>query len=89
MTMAKDGQVPGRQQHAEGQHGEKTHKAFIDGLHQREGGDEGTEGVAQEGSPFGVNPADGRHRLGEDREQHDEAEKNSELRKERGSDTAR
>jgi hypothetical protein len=78
----------GAQTHAEGQHGGKTHQAFIEGLHQRQG-DEGAEGVAQEGSPYGVNPSDGGHRLREDREQHDEAEKNSELRKERGSDPAR
>jgi hypothetical protein len=78
----------GAQPHAEGQHGDKTHQAFIDGLHKRQG-DEGAEGVAQEGSPYGVTPPDGRHRLSEDREQHDEAEKNSELRKTRGSDPAR
>ena len=87
--MANDGNQKGSQQHAEGQHGEKTHAAFIDGLHQRQGGDEGQEGVAQRGSPYGATPSDGRHRLSEDREQHDEAEKNSELRKTQGSDPAR
>jgi hypothetical protein len=86
--MAKNDGQKGPQQHAEGQHGEKTHQSFIEGLHQSQR-DEGAEGVAQEGSPYGVNPSDGRHRHSEDREQHDEAEKNSELRKERGTDPAR
>jgi hypothetical protein len=87
--MANDEHIQkGSQKHAEGQHGEKTHQAFIDGLHQRQG-DEGMEGVAQEGSPYGANPSDGRHRLTEEREQHDEAEKNSELRKIDGKDRPR
>ena len=87
--MATDEHIQkGSQKHAEGQQGEKTHQAFIDGIHQRQG-DEGSEGVAQEGSPYGANPSDGRHRLTEEREQHDEAEKNSELRKIDGKDRRR
>ena len=87
--MAKDEHIQkGKQQHAEGQHGEKTHQAFIDGLHTRQG-DEGAEGVAQVGAPYGATPTDGKHRLREEREQHDEAEKNSELQKTNGSDPAR
>jgi hypothetical protein len=78
----------GKVEKAEGAHGPKTRAAFIEGLHQRQG-DEGTEGLAQQGSPFGANPSDGKHRLVEEREQHDEAEKNSELQKTNGSDPAR
>ena len=64
----------GPQQHAEGQHGSKTHRKFIENLHRK------------------LDPADdtviasdttGRHRLFENREQHDEAELNSELNRER------
>jgi hypothetical protein len=79
----------GQQVHAEGQHGEKTRKALIDN---RTGGmtdDSATESIAERGSPYGANPSDGRHRLSEEREQHDEAEKNSELRKTKGSEPAR
>ena len=88
--MAKDGQnQKGKQEHAEGMHGDKTHQAVIENLRQRKARGEGTDDVAQEGSPYGANPVDGHHRLSEDREQHDEAEKNSELQKTRGSDPAR
>jgi hypothetical protein len=79
----------GKQLHAEGQQGEKTHQAFLEGRRRTLSDDDAGDAPAQEGSPFGANPVDGRHRLSEDREQHDEAEKNSELRKERGSDPAR
>jgi len=89
--MANDGHIQkGKQAHAEGMQGDKTRKALIENL---QGGgmadDSSTEGVAERGSPYGANPSDGRHRLSEEREQHDEAEKNSELRKTNGSDPAR
>jgi pyruvate/2-oxoglutarate dehydrogenase complex dihydrolipoamide acyltransferase (E2) component len=59
---------PGPQQHAEGQHGEKTHKALIEQLqHSAPAPDQSEE-----------QPLEGHHRLHEDRQQHDEAEKNSE-----------
>ena len=61
----------GPQRHAEGQHGEKTHRRFVDQLQEsrtRDGDDEATE-------PRDI---EGHHRLHQDREQHDEAEKNSE-----------
>lgn len=77
----RDGRQKGAQRHAEGQHGRETHTAFIEGLHGRHGGSEESEGVPQEGNqPLagGGEPVDGHHRLFEDREQHDEAEKNSE-----------
>jgi hypothetical protein len=86
--MANDGHIKGATPHAEGQQGEKTHRQFLEN---RKGlaDDSTTEGVAERGSPYGATEADGRHRLSEDREQHDEAEKNSELRKTNGSDPAR
>ena len=87
--MANDGHIKGSQQHAEGQQGEKTHKAFIDGLQGGQADASADDSAAQRGSPYGATPSDGRHRLSEDREQHDEAEKNSELRKTQGSDPAR
>jgi len=80
MAQSKDGHQKGPQQHAEGQQGDATHSAFIESLHGKHGGSEESEG-----SPQGQNDADefgrpirGHHRLDEDREQHDEAEKNSE-----------
>lgn len=75
-----EGQQKGPQDHAEGQHGGKTHDAFIDGLHGRHGGSEESEGAPQgdnDTDAYG-RPIAGHHRLHEDREQHDEAEKNSE-----------
>ncbi len=73
--MAKrKGRQAGKQQHAPGEHGDKTHTAFIEGLHGRHGGSEESEGSPQREN----RPIAGHHRLHEDREQHDEAEKNSE-----------
>jgi hypothetical protein len=81
--MAKDGHnQKGKQAHAEGQQGEKTHAAFLENIQTGGTDNSATDGTAERGSPFGANPADGRHRLSEEREQHDEAEKNSELQKE-------
>ena len=65
----RDGQQKGPQKHAEGQHGEKAHSRFIEQLHER------GRPSSQE---LGAAPLEGRHRLDEDREQHDEADKNSE-----------
>jgi hypothetical protein len=69
----------------EGRHGDKTHSAFIEGLHGRHGGSEESEGAPQDQSPDArqaqdaqQSPIAGHHRLSEDRQQHDEAEKNSE-----------
>lgn len=77
--MAKsDGHQKGPQRHAEGQHGEKTHHHFIEDLHGKHGGSLESEGAPQEKQPEAGEPLHGRHRLDEDRQQHDEAEKNSE-----------
>jgi hypothetical protein len=59
---------PGPQQHAEGMHGERTHSRFLEQLHEGSSQPKATEGTDIEG----------RHRLHQDREQHDEAEKNAE-----------
>jgi hypothetical protein len=57
---------PGPQKHAEGQHGVKTHKHFVEQL-------EATQKGPSDGPAI-----EGHHRLHQDRQQHDEAEKNSE-----------
>lgn len=62
---------PGPQQHAEGQHGEKTHRRFIEQLHESR-----TESAAADDSGNGTR--EGRRRLHQDRQQHDPAEKNAE-----------
>jgi hypothetical protein len=66
--------------HAEGQHGDKTRAKFLENLKGQPPGD--TEAAdAAEGSrdfdEYGL-PVAGRHRLSEERQQHDPAEKNSE-----------
>jgi hypothetical protein len=80
MPNPKDRDQQGAQNHAEGQHGDKTHAEFIEGLHGRHGGSEESEGAPQDQNDADVygRPVRGRHRLEEDREQHDEADKNSE-----------
>jgi hypothetical protein len=65
----RDGQQKGAQTHAEGQHGDKAHSHFIESLHDER---------APTTSELGTASVEGSHRLREDREQHDEAEKNSE-----------
>ena len=76
----RDGHQQGSQDHAEGQHGDKARSAFIEGLHGKHGGSPESEGAPQEPLAESGEPreGDGRHRLAEDRQQHDEAEKNSE-----------
>ena len=86
----RNGQQKGPQQHAEGQHGSKTHSAFIDDLHGKHGGGLESEGKPQEKMPEAGEPHEGGHRLAEERQQHDEAEKNSEknrlVRERKGDD---
>ena len=60
---------PGPQRHAEGQHGEKTHRRFIQAL-----GEGDAAGEPRTEQP----PVEGHRRLHQDRQQHDEAEKGSE-----------
>ena len=74
----KDGVQKGPQDHAEGQHGSKTHSKFLEQLKNGNGSPaaESPNGL----EPSKKNPAhhNSAHRLFEQRQQHDEAEKNSE-----------
>jgi hypothetical protein len=80
MGKSKKGTQQGAQNHAEGQHGDKTHTEFIEDLHGKHGGSEESEGAPQGQNDADVygRPIHGHHRLDEHREQHDEADKNSE-----------
>ena len=70
-AQAQKGQQKGAQQHAEGtQHGEKTHRAIIDQLNAHGAGE-----AANDAEP--MKPRYGKHHIYEDREQHDEADKNA------------
>ena len=74
----RKGGQQGPQGHAEGQHGSKAHQAFLEELHSGKSGearDEQERVTEPRGSQD--NP-EGKHRLFEDRQQHDEADKNSE-----------
>ena len=73
--MAKKGQQKGAQRHAEGQHGKKAHAHLIEQL-QSGGSKPDLEDSAEAGDP--KHDDKGKHRLFEGREQHDEADKNSE-----------
>ncbi|MEP6492716.1 MAG: hypothetical protein ABJF01_08565 [bacterium] len=82
----RDGKQQGPQTHAEGQHGDKTHAAFIEALHHKLPDSEALEAPKMadpDADAFGE-PHPGRHRLNEDREQHDRAEKQSEANRLRG-----
>ena len=65
----------GPQAHAEGEHGGKTHARFMDQLREGEPR-ESRESEIERNRERGAR--EGGRRLVEDREQHDEAEKNSE-----------
>ncbi len=73
----RDGIQKGPQDHAEGQHGSKTHSKFLEQL-------KTGNGVQPEEPQNGLEPKNhiahhnSAHRLFEERQQHDEAEKNSE-----------
>jgi len=75
----KDGVQKGPQDHAEGQHGSKTHNKVLEQLKTGDGNGTPPEalenGLAPKKIPAHHNAA---HRLFEQRQQHDEAEKNSE-----------
>jgi len=68
----RDGVQKGAQAHAEGQHGKKAHSRMIEELNSGASGEE-RGSLPQQGAPV-----EGRHRLYEDRQQHDEAELKSE-----------
>lgn len=73
----RDGVQKGPQDHAEGQHGSKTRSKILEQLHSG-------NGVKPETPPKPLEPSksiahhNAAHRLFEERQQHDEAEKNSE-----------
>ncbi|MDQ6769565.1 MAG: hypothetical protein M3Z54_06220 [Gemmatimonadota bacterium] len=73
----RDGVQKGPQDHAEGQHGAKTRSKILEQLHSG-------NGAVKPNTPNGVEPHkdlahhNAAHRLFEERQQHDEAEKNSE-----------
>ena len=79
-------QEGGKKQNAEGMHGDVTHKAIQEQL--KHGLPEpvdpdlrtGEAGAEQDTTPLKAHTPlpDGKHRLREDRQQHDEADKNSE-----------
>jgi hypothetical protein len=77
LMQNKDGVQKGPQDHAEGQHGSKTHGKFLEQL-------KTGSGTPPEESQNGLDPTkpiahhNAAHRLFEHRQQHDEAEKNSE-----------
>ena len=80
--MARD-EEQGKQANVEGRHGDKTHAQFIENLqsgrHEEENATPDSERLGDAARPTD----DGRHRLREDRQQHDEAEKNSEFNRQR------
>jgi hypothetical protein len=76
MATKPDGQVPGAQRHAEGQHGDKTREQLV--RENATGRD-----LPDPTLPEGVPHREGKHRLAEDRQQHDAAEKDSERNRER------
>jgi len=61
--------------HAEGQHGRKTHSRFIEQEHEGKHHESGEDRAEHDRD---LAAREGGRRLVEDREQHDEAEKNSE-----------
>lgn len=65
----QQGRQQGAQEHGEGQHGEKAHERMVEEL------ESGTPGRAADDRHS--HPQDGKHRLFEGREQHDEADQNS------------
>ena len=75
----KDGIQKGPQDHAEGQHGSKTHSRFIEQLHSHANNADAASGEAVGDEPrHHIAHHNAEPRLFGDREQHDEAEKRSE-----------
>ena len=72
---------PGGKDRPEDRHGDQAHAAFIENLHRKqeetEADDASSPRTQDDANVYG-RPIGGHHRLNEDRQQHDEAEKNSE-----------
>ena len=64
----RDGNQKGAQQHPQGGHGDRTHKAIVNQLQKN------AHTPADEENP--LENAQGKHHIYEDRQQHDEADKN-------------
>jgi hypothetical protein len=77
LMQNRDGIQKGPQDHAEGQHGSKTRSKILEQL---QSGNGATPDQSQNGAERPKNLAhhNAAHRLFEERQQHDEAEKNSE-----------
>ena len=75
---AHEGTQGGPQTHAEGQHGSKAHQAFLDQLHSGKSGGERDEKESLSEPRGSQDNPEGKHRIFEGRQQHDEADKNSE-----------
>jgi hypothetical protein len=73
---SSDGRQQGAQQHAEGQHGQKTHERVRDQISE-------FRNAPDPAKPEDTSHREGKHRLAEDRQQHDDAEKDSERNRER------
>ncbi len=73
----REGVQKGAQDHAEGQHGSKTHGKFLEQLQSGNGGIEPNP-IEEAERPKNLSHHNAAHRLFEDRQQHDEAEKKSE-----------
>ncbi len=74
--MARNDNQNGKKPNVEGRHGDKTHEAFLENIHEKQ-----PDSQSARPSPLDEGkgrPIAGHHRLHEDRQQHDEAEKNSE-----------
>jgi hypothetical protein len=73
----RDGVQKGPQDHAEGQHGAKTRSKILEQLHSGNGAENGAAENNEE-RPKNLAHHNAASRLFEERQQHDEAEKNSE-----------
>ena len=74
----RDGVQKGPQDHAEGGHGAKTRSKILEQLHSGNGAVAQNNGTATNGETGNGHHHPAAHRLFEDRQQHDEAEKRSE-----------
>jgi hypothetical protein len=76
LMQNRDGVKKGPQDHAEGEHGAKTRSKILEQLHSKNG--DGAVAPKKNGVEPATIPHPTAHRLFEERQQHDRAEKNSE-----------
>jgi len=77
MGNRKDREL-GSHESVEGRHGDATHARLTEQLHEKQGDAATDSPDAARAAEAKGRPVVGHHRLHEDRQQHDEAEKNSE-----------